>query len=411
MILQAPEKKDFQGIHIVGIPNKRFDISIRHGKFQSVKESGEWDGAVNGNEAGQRNEAVNGNEASERIEAKTGEEREEQDGELWISPGLIDLHTHLAWTDFDHADQLKRDPQEIEAMQAKAFEATLRAGITTARDAGGLAQPTADHILRHYGLPLRVITSNGMFGAADARGIEHLQVRMNEVFASGADWIKIMATGGLGAPTEKVLEPNFSEQEFAFIVKYAHDHGKKVLVHSWGGVTIDWSIQAGVASVEHGMFLTADQAGRMAAADVAYVPTTSIYRIAADPKGVLALPPLISDRAARAAEAHPRAVEYAKREGVLIGFGTDYATPALHGSNLMELGTLREYGLSWEEAWQSATSNAARILDAERQLGAVVEGLLADAVVFRQDPFQAESSRQIQDSIAMVLTAREGSLL
>lgn len=399
LIMQAPEEKDFRGIHIVGIPDKRFDISIRDGNFQSVKESGERDGAVNGNEA------------SEGIEAKTGEEREEQDGELWISPGLMDLHTHLAWTDFNHDDQLKREPQEIEAMQAKAFEATLRAGITTARDAGGLAQPVADHILRQYGLPLRVITSNGMLGAADARGIEHLQARLDEVFASGADWIKIMATGGLGAPTEKVLEPNFSEQEFAFIVKYAHDHGKKVLVHSWGGATIDWSIQAGVASVEHGMFLTADQAGRMAAAGVAYVPTASIYRIAADPKGVLALPPLIRDRAARAAEAHPRAVEYAKREGVLIGFGTDYATPALHGSNLMELDTLREYGLSWEEAWQSVTSSAARILDEDQQLGAVAEGLVADAVVFRQDPFQSAAARQLQDSIAMVITAREGSLV
>ncbi|MFD1906890.1 hypothetical protein ACFSQ7_27130 [Paenibacillus rhizoplanae] len=30
--------------------------------------------------------------------------------QLWISPGILDLHTHLAWTDFDHEDQLRRDP-------------------------------------------------------------------------------------------------------------------------------------------------------------------------------------------------------------------------------------------------------------------------------------------------------------
>lgn len=377
MILQAPERQEFRGIHIVGIPDKRFDIVIGAGRFQSVKEAA--------------------------IDEVAGEE-------LWLSPGLIDLHTHLAWTDFDHGDQLKREAQEIEAMQAKAFEATLRAGFTTARDAGGLAQPVADHILRHYGLPLRVITSNAMLSTADAQGIEHLRTRLDEVFASGADWIKIMATGGLGAPTEKVLEPNFSQEEFTFIARYAHEHGKKVLVHSWGGVTIDWSIQEGVVSVEHGMFLSADQAGRMAEAGVAYVPTASIYRIAADPKGVLGLPPLICERAARAVEAHPHAVEYAKQAGVLLGFGTDYATPALHGNNLLELDTLREYGLSWKEAWQSATSNAAVILG-EPQLGSIAEGQLADAVVFRQDPFKAADSRQIQDNIAMVITAREGSLV
>lgn len=379
MILQAPEHQEFQGIRIVGIPDKRFDISIRQGIFHAVKE------------------------ASLPNEGEAGED-------LWISPGLIDLHTHLAWTDFDHADQLKRNPQEVEAMQAKAFEATLRTGITTVRDAGGLAQHTARHILQRNGLPLRVITSNGMFGAADALGIDHLKARMDAVFESGADWIKIMATGGLGAPTEKVLDPIFSEKEFAFIVEYAHAHHKKVLVHSWGGVTIDWSIQAGVASIEHGMFLTAEQAGRMAESGVAYVPTVSIYRIAADPKGVLALGPPICDRAARAAEAHPHAVEYAKRAGVQLGFGTDYATPSLHGSNLMELDTLCEYGLTREEAWQSATSGAARILDAE-QLGKIAEGMLADAVVFRQDPYRVQDSLQLRDSITMVITASDASSL
>ncbi|MEC0331600.1 amidohydrolase family protein [Paenibacillus macerans] len=363
-------------VHIAGIAGKRFDITIQDGRFASIVETG-----------------------PHRAEAESPGQ------DLWISPGVIDLHTHLAWTDFDHADQLKRDPHEIEVMQAQAFAATLRTGVTTARDAGGIRPGTVRHIVQHYGHPLRVHTCSDMLGAADARrGLGHLEQRLQQIFDTGAGWIKIMATGGLGAPTEKVLDPIFSEEEFAFIVRHAHAHHKQVLVHTWGGVTIDWSIAAGVESIEHGMFLTEDQAGRLAASGVAFVPTTSIYRIAADPKGVLALNQAICDRAARAAEAHPKAIAYAQRAGVRIGFGTDYATPLLHGHNLQELDTLMEYGLSWSDAWQAATTNAAEILGSGCELGRIAEGYLADAILFNADPYQARNAEQLRKSIVSVIT-------
>ncbi len=369
------EDQNFKHIFIAGIEGKRFDISIQNGRFASVVES-----------MSQYNHQVR------------------PDTNLWISPGLIDLHTHLAWTDFDHSDQLKRDKHEIEVMQAQAFAATLRTGVTTARDAGGLLPRTAQHLAEYYGHPLKVETSSDMLGAADAHGVKHLEQRLNDIFDTGAGWVKIMATGGLGAPTEQVLDPVFSEEEFAFIVRHAHAHHKKVLVHTWGGVTIDWSIQAGVESVEHGMFLTEDQAGRLAESRTAFVPTTSIYRIAADPKGVLALPAVISDRAARAAEAHSTAIGYAKRAGVRFGFGTDYATPALHGYNLQELDTLIDYGLTRTEAWQSATTHAAEIIGRGDELGQIAEGYLADAVIFNADPYHTKNADQLRESIVYVIT-------
>lgn len=383
MIHKHPELHTFKDIHIAGIEGKRFDVVIKDGYFSSIAEV----------DSQQNNSTPTGTE-------------------LWISPGIIDLHTHLAWTDFDHADQLKRDSQQIEAMQGQAFEATLRTGVTTVRDAGGIVPSTVQHLVQQYQQPLRVHTSSDMLGAADARGLKHLEQRMAQIFATGAGWVKIMATGGLGAPTEKVVDPIFSEEEFAFIVRNAHAHDKKVLVHTWGGVTIDWSIGAGVQSIEHGMFLTEDQAGRLANSEVAFVPTTSIYRIAADPKGVLALNPIIRERAARAAESHSKAINYAKREGVRIGFGTDYATPSLHGYNLQELDTLIDYGLTRREAWQSATKSAAEILGSGNELGQIAEGFIADAVIFNVDPYQAYNAEILRNSIVSVITgAKEAELI
>lgn len=363
----------YRAVHLAGIKDKRYDIEIKDGWFASVAESGR------------------------------GEPVPPPERELWIGPGFIDLHTHLAWTDFDHADQLKRDPQEVEALQAEAFAATLRTGVTAARDAGGLAPAEVRHLADRYGLPLQVFSSGLMLGAAEAADRSYLKRRLTEAFASGGEWVKIMATGGLGAPAETVLDPIFAEDDFAFIVREAHARGKKVLVHTWGGVTVDWAVQAGVESIEHGMFLEEDQAYRLAEAGVALVPTASIYRIAADPKGALALPPLINDRAARAAEAHTRAVGYAKRAGVRIGFGTDYATPALHGRNLQELDTLMDCGLTRAEAWRAATTDAAAILGEAGGLGRIAEGCQADAVIFDADPFQAPNADALRRSIAAVI--------
>lgn len=394
MILKQPAFQAYQGIHIAGIEGKRFDIELRNGRFTSVVETG------------QGYEELQGADVPEVV-GQDDSNRAVPHQELWISPGIIDLHTHLAWTDFDHDDQLARDSREVEEMQAEALAATLRTGVTTARDAGGLPPDTIRHLVQRYQQPLRVETSSAMLGAADAKGIRHLENRLAEVYATGAGWVKIMATGGLGAPTEKVTDPNFSEEEFAFIVRHAHEHGKKVLVHTWGGVTIDWSIQAGVTSIEHGMFLTRDQVGRLAESGVAYVPTASIYRIAADPKGVLGLPPVICDRAARAADAHAAAIGYAREAGVRLGFGTDYATPALHGYNLQELDTLIGYGLSRAAAWRSATEDAAVILGKGHELGRIAEGYLADAVIYTADPYQARNADELRGSIAAVITAAQ----
>ncbi|MFC3749468.1 amidohydrolase family protein [Paenibacillus sp. GCM10012306] len=364
----------FNNIFIAGTQGKRFDITIRAGRFSSIVESNSPDAR----------------------DASSG-------SDLWISPGVIDLHTHLAWTDFDHDDQLKRDALEVEVLQAQAFEATLRTGVTTARDAGGLLPSVVKHIAQQYNQPLSVHTCGDMLGAGDARGIKHLEQRVSDIIRSGATWIKILATGGLGAAPDTVLNPAFSEEEFAYIVRTAHAQGAKVLVHTWGGPTVDWSIDAGVESVEHGMYLTEAQAYRLAQSKTAFVPTASIYRIAADPSGVLGLPEVIRDRAARAAAAHPQAISYAKKAGVRIGFGTDYATPALHGHNLDELDVLIDCGLTREEAWQAATSSAADILGYGDSLGRVQEGFTADAILFNADPYQASSAADLQRSIVSVI--------
>jgi len=372
--------KKYHQMKIAGVQNKYFDITIKDGKFDLVKE-------------------VKQSGLSEKQEEK------EQDN-LWMAPGIIDLHTHLAWTDFDSEDQQKREKSEIFRMQEQAFQATLRTGVTTVRDAGGLLPDEAEAIKKYRGCPLRVLPCGGMFSGSDAKGIAFLENQTDKMQKTGAKWIKIFATGGLGAPPDKVLEPMFGRDEFFAIVQKAHACGMKTMIHTWGGITIDWAIEAGADTLEHGVYLTKEQAEGLEKSKMPYIPTTAIYRIAADKNGVLGLNRELRDRAAKAAENHPRAVAYAKEAGVKIGFGTDFATPALHGNNLQEIYTMQDCGLTVNEVWQSATTAAAEILGYQNSLGKIEEGFISDAVIYNRDPLQAVSAEELQNSIVSVITGQ-----
>jgi imidazolonepropionase-like amidohydrolase len=340
----------YKNIRIPGIDGKCFDVSVRGGRFVSITEVPCHD------EAG-----------------------------LWMSPGLIDLHTHLGWTDFYPEDQAKRSAAEIEALQAHAFELTLQGGVTTVRDAGGLLPDAAERIRRKH--PLRVYPCGAMLGAEDAGGNPAQRVR------GITGWVKILATGGLGTPTEAVLDPLFSREEFFSIVQSAHSGGVKVMVHAWGGPAIDWAIEAGADSVEHGVYLTQDQARGLARKKIAFVPTAAIYRIAAG--GSLALDESVRIRAARAACAHPQAIAYAKEAGVRIAFGTDFAAP-LHGRNFEEIDALADCALTRREAWNAATEEAAAVLGCSDSLGRIAEGFIADAVLFAADPYSAQNAKALR---------------
>ncbi len=236
-----------------------------------------------------------------------------------------------------------------------------------------------------------------MIGAADAgRGAGHLSRVVADAVAAGSTWIKVMATGGLGADPERVLDPVLTGAELLELGAAARAAGARVMAHAWGGPSLPWLVEAGVASIEHGIHLTAADARLLAANDVALVPTVAVYRWTADSHG---LPAVIRDRAARAADAHPAAVAAARDAGVRIALGTDAGTPRQHGANLAEIAALVDAGLTAREALHAATVAGRELLgsastdlvvldvdphrvdelSADRVVAVVVDGRLAHA--------------------------------
>ena len=304
-------------------------------------------------------------EHKNKREASEGEEK---------TPQLIDLHLHAGWTDFDHAVQEKRSESE----QKKRIEVFLREyrrqGIVLARDAGGLSENVEEKD------STRVLAGCGMLGADDSQNDTGL---IENAAVKPYSWVKIFVTGGVGMSRDDVLVPTCSRERFFRLVKYFHEHDKRIMVHCYGGAALDWCIEAGVETIEHAVYMTKEQAEKIAEKnnelrsknknetypgirrkrEIAVVPTTSIYRLLSEKPELFGIPDFIRENAKRAAYAQIKSVKYALDAGICIGYGTDfYADPALIPYAGYELSTLSDCGLSTEQALAAGTVNAEAIL-------------------------------------------------
>ncbi|MGB7963140.1 MAG: amidohydrolase family protein [Propionicimonas sp.] len=320
---------------------------------------------------------------------------------LWLTPGFVDAHTHLSWHDFDEAARGEQSEATRVERTAQACRRTLQAGITLARDAGGLDQRLGN-ALSAAGEPLPLVRrSIDIVGAPDACGERHLRGRVAELADAGAQWIKVAATPGVGA-AGRHLEPVFTPVELAAIMSSAHRAGLPVMVHAWGGDPLTWALELGARSIEHAVFLTAAQARLAASVGAVVVPTVWIYRdvLALATAGVL--PQRLAGAARLAVESHPAAIRECLAAGVGLALGTDAGMDHQHGANLREVAALIDLGVPPDVALTAATSGGATLLG-QQDRGAIAPGYRADFVLFDRDPSLPEVLREPTAVVAVAL--------
>ena len=344
----------------------------------------------------------------------------------WLMPGVVDCHTHLGWTTFlledddrdddaettgadrtegsaagriEHAPAVRtgvsapdhpmasaadRADAALLSRAAPGLAATLRAGVTSVRDAGGAASAIRDALVAGRLVGPQMQTAVATITDELARDPAALRARVRSLVAEGADWIKVVATGGVMAPDGSEDESPFDERDLRAVVDEAAGLGVRVMVHAWGGDALTHSIAAGAASVEHGMFLTERQADAGAAGGVVLVPTLAIYSEVAEMARRGELPERVRARASRVVEAHPRAVRRAVEAGMTVAMGSDFGTTDQHGRNLTEIDHLAAAGLGAAGALVAATQAGARLLG--RGTGVLEPGQVFDAVLLTSDP-------------------------
>jgi imidazolonepropionase-like amidohydrolase len=327
-----------------------------------------------------------------------------------VLPGLIDCHTHIMLSDTDnsHYDDilLKQSWQYRTILATLNVKHDLEAGFTAMRDVETEGAMYSDVDVRNAinqglipGPRLKVatrgISTTGGYGLEGYSpevtvpiGVQIIdspseaRKAVREQFNYGADLIKIYGTDRYSfLPDGKELSvADFSLEEVQAIVDEARLKGLKVACHAYDGPGLHYCIDAGVASIEHGIQLDDDAIRKMVAKGIYLVPTLYVYCCALE-KSDLAMSGGKTSRLA----IHEVSFRKALAAGVKIAFGTD-AGPFPHGTQAIEFEWMTRYGMTPLQAIQAATIHAADLMGWADQIGAIEPGKFADMIAVDESP-------------------------
>ena len=322
---------------------------------------------------------------------------------MTLMPGLIDCHVHLTFGAEQHGMMLLArfhgaSAPERALLALENAQATLRGGMTSARDLGdhsydALVARDAINADRHLGPTLRcagrvVCITGGQGSWANGREVDSVDETVKAVrenCKAGVDLIKFTATGACTAPGDDPTKAELSMEMFAAGVAAAKGRGKSSACHAQGVTGIANAVGGGVASIDHGFTMTEETQAAMLEQGTYFVPTFSRFISSLDNSDT---PPFMVERVERFMDAYRVAVMDFYRAGGLMAMGTDMGSPMLpHGENSRELRHLVEVGIEPLDALRMGTSRGADLLGLPDR-GRIKEGNWADLLIVRGDPSQ-----------------------
>jgi imidazolonepropionase-like amidohydrolase len=249
------------------------------------------------------------------------------------------------------------------------------------------------------GAAITITGGHGWSLGGEADGPEGLRYKVRSLVKSGADFIKVLGSGGGTANTISWL-PAFRPEEFAALVDETHRQGRRITIHCLNAATIEQAVDAGADQIEHAWFILDDAghqeyvpavADKLAAAGVAITPTLSVesYCVGA----MLAKETLTPDDEAflrrweMMLENNLLHLGKLHQAGVTIVAGTDAGWRFTPFDALPEeVALLCRGGMPSMAAIQAATSRAAAVMGREHEFGSVKPGLEADLIAVQGDP-------------------------
>ncbi len=325
-----------------------------------------------------------------------------------LMPGLCDAHVHVVASTASFPDLEKWSPSYVAARSGQILSGMLMRGFTTVRDCGGADYGLVKSVEEGYLIGPRVlfcghaISQTG--GHGDMRGpgehwesctccaglgrivdgVTEVRRACRDEIRKGAHFIKIMASGGVSSPTDRIGNTQYSLEEIGAAVEEAEAAETYVAAHVYTARAANRALELGVRSIEHGNMIDDSTIDLLLEKGAFLVPTMSTHE-ALQTEGIQnglseSMHAKVHDVVVAGYETHA----HASSRGVKMVFGTDLLG-AMHAHQLTEF-KIRSRFQTPDQLIRSATLTAAELFQMEGALGEVIEGAFADLIIVDGNP-------------------------
>ncbi|MFK4101261.1 amidohydrolase family protein [Streptomyces sp. NPDC019531] len=326
-----------------------------------------------------------------------------------LLPGLIDCHVHLAFGAGPDAVTALREADDTELLERmrQAARSAVRAGITTVRDLGDrnyLALALAEELSRRpadgpeilaAGPPLTTVGGHCFFLGGETEGADALRAAVRERHVRGCAVVKIMASGGTMTPGTAPYESQFSLADLRVVVDEAHRLGLQVAAHAHGAAAVRDAVEAGVDTVEHMTFLTADGSDTDPALLTAVVERGTFVSLTAgtDPRAPRELPSAVAKEFGAILGAWLELYKHGAR--MVVGSDAGIGPHKPHDVLPYGVSDMIRIGVAPLDALACVTSVAAEACGVGGRKGRIAVGFDADLLAVGGDP--SEDPARLRD--------------
>ena len=338
---------------------------------------------------------------------------------LTVTPGMIDAHMHpeyFNWRDVYSDTIYNSDGYRALATYCTA-ERALHGGFTTIRSMGWFRESYELDVKRAINegyLPgARMIVAPHLLGTTGSHADMTQTVRTNPILCDfmeklstgigngpdfftaavrrekklGADFIKIMATGGFATPNDDPDDIQMNDAEFKAIFDTARELKISVTAHAYGPRLMKKLIGYGITGIEHGSLMDEETAGLFEQTGTYLVATFSPFHeaIYPNPEKMAQKSPAFQKKLGIYQERMKRAREIIVGSRIKLGYGTDFVAAYQNYESGMEYRCMMESGIEPFRILEAATKTNAEICEIDSFTGTLEKGKYADLSGWARD--------------------------
>ena len=338
-----------------------------------------------------------------------------------VTPGLIDAHMHMDYYDWHQVrDIVYTTTEEFKALATlHTAQKTLSRGFTTIRHIGGISTSGFGAIDVRNAINdgkftgSRMVVAPRLLGTVGGHGDltqafahnpdfsktalttrpsigcgeDFFRNAVREDIKAGADFIKIMATGGFFTPYDNPLQQQMSDGELAAVFDEAHNWGKEVTAHVYSAELQKKCVSLGIDGMEHCSLMDEEAADMIVENNVYVVPTFTPYEDAVhyDPVSIATKQPEYRAKLEIYKERMQEGREVIRKSKVKLGYGTDMVATHNNCESGYEFQSWMNSGMGTFRTLEAASRVNAEILHLDDKLGTIEVGKLADVSAWKRD--------------------------